>query len=497
MAGLKDVRDVLRGAIASVFGFGGRMIARAVLMIIAGRSFGSEALGVLGQVAAITEIAAMIAVMGLKRGLLDILSYEETAGRAVEAKILEALSAAMLLSLVISTITLILWYEFVPEQFSLAPLLFLGIPALVFIEIALTAIKHKRIIGWDVWSRAVAEPWAFLLLTIIFLQLGMLQHGLIIAYLSSIAVAFIVVAIGFTRTYTLKNLMSARPQRSNWVDVMKKSAPVAVTDIGYMALRRLDLLVLGRFVSPEAVGIYYMVQQLATVPQKTYGLFEPMLSPVIASLHHKVEIRKIRSSLIGVCRWIFIIQIAITIPMIVYGDALLSVFGREFAMGAAVLTIILFAELVDGTFMPTETVLLFNRPKIPPILFVIALVIEVIAIAILSSQFGLIGAGMGFFIAVAFLAIGRLGMIQKHMGFGLINKDYIKPALLAVVTISLMVGLRQTFQIQNGLLIIILFIFSIGFFLGSIRLVALTKTDQVLLRALGQKRRKNRATSNK
>lgn len=183
--------------------------------------------------------------------------------------------------------------------------------------------------------------------------------------------------------------------------------------------------------------------------------------------------------------------------MIVYGDALLGVFGREFAMGAAVLTIILFAELVDGTFMPTETALLFSRPKIPPILFVIALAIEVIAIAIFSSQFGLIGAGIGFLIAVAFLAIGRLGMIQKHMGFGLINKDYIKPALLAVVTISLMVGLRQTFQIQNGLLIVILFIFSILFFLGSVRLVALTKADQVLLRALGQKRRKNRATSKK
>ena len=67
MSHLADARDIFRGVVASFFGFGGRLIARAVLVVFAGRAFGIEAFGNLGQVAAISEITAAICVLGLKR----------------------------------------------------------------------------------------------------------------------------------------------------------------------------------------------------------------------------------------------------------------------------------------------------------------------------------------------------------------------------------------------------------------------------------------------
>ncbi len=76
MTNLADIRDLIRGAFASLFGFGGRLFARAMLMVLAGRAFGIEALGHLGQIAAITEIMAALCVLGLKRSLLDMLSLE-------------------------------------------------------------------------------------------------------------------------------------------------------------------------------------------------------------------------------------------------------------------------------------------------------------------------------------------------------------------------------------------------------------------------------------
>ncbi len=492
MASLNDIRDVIRGAIASLFGFGGRLIARAALMIIAGRAFGMEALGVLGQVAAISEIAAAIGVMGLKRGLLDILSFEEKQGRTVASKVMEALGASLFISFAISFICLGIWYLILPGQSNLLLIFFFIIPLLVFINVALAAIKFKRIIGWDVWSRAVAEPWVFLALAILFFKFGMMENGLLIAYFCSISTAAFVTAIGLVRTYGANTLLHSQPQIKNWMPLLKKSAPVAFTDIGFMALRRIDLIVLSLIVSPERVGLYYMVQQIATVPQKTYALFEPMLSPVIAKLHHNFEAKKIRSNLIGICRWVFIIQVSVSIPTTVYSDTILSVFGPDFAIGASILAIILLAELIDGSFMATETALVFAKPKIPPTLFFMTIIIEVAVIALLANFAGVTGAAIGFLITVSFLAISRIVMTKKHLNISILNRNYIKPILIAILITAILWSFRKFTNIQNGYLISINIAATIALYLYLVKRTALTYEDQVLFRALGQKRLKRK-----
>ena len=47
------------------------------------------------------------------------------------------------------------------------------------------------------------------------------------------------------------------------------------------ACRRIDIAILGLFASPATVGIYYVAQQVASLPQKLKTSFEPILGPVI------------------------------------------------------------------------------------------------------------------------------------------------------------------------------------------------------------------------
>lgn len=107
MSALNDVRDILRGVIASFFGFGGRLIARGILMICAGRIFGIEALGHLGQVAALSEIAAAIFLSAI-------------------------------------------WWIVFSGDIALMLILAIAVPAMTFTDVTLTATKFKRIIRWDV-----------------------------------------------------------------------------------------------------------------------------------------------------------------------------------------------------------------------------------------------------------------------------------------------------------------------------------------------------------
>jgi O-antigen/teichoic acid export membrane protein len=490
MTGLGDVRDVVRGAVASFFGFGGRMIARVILMIIAGRIYGIEALGMLGQVAAVAEIAAALGVMGLKRGLLDILSAEAENGRRPEPRIVEALGVSLFFGVLISAALILIWPRILPYHMGIAPLLFLVVPAIIFTEVALTAIKYKRVIKWDVWTRGIIEPWGFLLLTIVLLLTGAVREGLIIAYVGSSFLAALCAGFGLFHSYGVKALFRSNPQFSNWLSIPRKSAPVGVTDMGVMLLRRLDLIVLSIFVGPQGAGLYYMVQQLATVPQKVNALFEPMMSPVIARLHNRMDAGKIRSNLLGVCRWVLIIQLTISIPMVVFGDYLLSIFGPEFATGAAVLAIILLAELIDGCFLAVETPLVYAKPRIPPTLIFITLIIEFVVIAALSSRWGVEGAAVGFLIAIACLAFGRLYMLKKYLNISVINTGYILPIAFAIVVSAALAIARRWIDPHQGILVTVSIIAGMSGFMYLVKSFALTNADRVLFRVLTQRRRK-------
>jgi len=495
MAALADIRDIIRGALSSLFGFGGRLVARAILMVVAGRWFGMSELGVLGQVAAITEITAAIGVLGLKRSLLDMLSHKQEHGMSVEKRVVEALILSTGVAFILSGLLYFVWPVFVPEITALKGLLFFAVPAIVFTEVALSAIKFKRVIKWDVLSRGFAEPWGFLVLAIVIYQLGLVHTGLVMAYVGSILISVCTVGFGLVQTYKLTALRKAHPSMKTMLSLPKQSAPTGLTDLGVMMLRRVDILVLGLFVPTAGTGIYYMVQQLATIPQKVNSLFEPMTSPVLARLHNQFNTDRIRASLQSVCRWIFIIQLAMSVPMIVYGDSLLSIFGPAFAIGSICLTFILIAELIDGSFITTETALLYAYPKIPPIIIIFGLLLEIIAIAILSHFWGVNGAALGFLIAIIMITAGRLFMLKKKMSINVLGTMYLLPLGFALLMAICLYGLRVWFGVEHVLYNLLWVGVALTGYAYLIRTFALMKSDKILWRAFTHKKTNKRPVS--
>lgn len=496
MSGIADVRDVVRGAFATLLGFSGRLFARTFAIILAGRMFGIEAVGHLGSIAAICEILSILCVLGLKRSQLDMLSHEVENGRRPEARVLEALGLTAALSLVLASIMLFLWPVLFPALMSAHPLLpyclFIVIPGYAISDVALSAIKFKRVVQWDVWARAIAEPWALLGLVLLAYMLGNLQAGLLYAYAGSVAVAVLISLFGLLRTYGLGPLARAKPQISKWPSIVKQSVPVGITDIGIVALRRVDLIIVRTIVGAEGAGLYYIVQNLATIPQKVNGLFEPMMSPVMARLHNRFDSVKISANLIGVCRWVFIIQLALTVPMIVFGAPLMGLFGAAFTGGLLVLSLVLIGELINGTFVLVETPLVYAKPKIPPSLLVIALILEIILITALSYIWGVEGAGLGFLLTLLFLTLARLYMLKKHLGISVINTSYVLPAIFAGLLALILLGVRDGLRIESGGLLTVFVIVGWVIFFTLIRWAALTKTDTVLLRLWHRKRQQKR-----
>lgn len=483
MGNIDDIKDILRGALASFGGFGGRMIARLFLMIAAGHLYGAAPLGLLGQVAAITEILAAIAVLGLKRSLLDLMSEDETNGRDPLHTLIAALAVSCCLGVLMSAALGLTWPILFPE-FRMPMLLYLVIPSIVFAEVAGTAIRFRRIIRWEVIARCIMEPWSFLIAALAFFFAGIVEGGLLLAYSVSAVVAAIGMVSGLSHAFTLRNLAKAGTTWARLLAVPSRSFAVGLTDVGTMMFRRLDILALSLVAGHSATGVYYMAQQIVTVPHKIHQLFEPMLSPVIAKLHHAAEKRIIAGKLSSICRWVFTLQLAVTVPLLVFGGDILSLFGTDFTVGATMLAVLLIAELLDGSFAITETPLVFARPSIPPTLVWVTLVIETVAVYSLASLWGGIGAAIGFLAAMALLNGLRLLNLRRHLSINILELNYIWPLAFAVAIGASLVMIKSSGIASTDWQIGFMILAAIALNLILVRKLAITPVDRQVLKQL-------------
>jgi hypothetical protein len=81
------------------------------------------------------------------------------------------------------------------------------------------------------------------------------------------------------KSYGLPRQWDPRP--GALLRLANRNLPLAGADAVEWGTRKLDLFILGTFAPAEAVGIYYVAQQVATLPQKLKTSFEPILGPVI------------------------------------------------------------------------------------------------------------------------------------------------------------------------------------------------------------------------
>lgn len=424
-----DGKDILRGAVASLGGFGGRLLARAILLISAGHLYGAANMGVLGQLAATIEILGAVATLGLKRTLLDKLSL--AARRANPQG--DVVATALLLSTILGSILGVGLYLVWPLLFTwrVPAIVFVAIPAAALAEVALTATRFHRLIRWEVIARCIAEPWTLVAAALLFHALGLTESGLPLAYGLSVIMAAGVAFWALGRTFGARAMLRWRPRLASLPGMFVTSLPVGMSEIGVMLLRRLDIILLSLFVDQRGVGLYYMAQQVSTVAHRIYRLFEPMMGPVIAGLYHDHDTGSMRARIVRTCRLVFVLQLAVTVPLVVFGDAVLGLFGPSFHAAAPVLVILLLAELVDGSFALAEMPLVFARPFVMPALTGVTVAVEVMGILVLTPIWGAEGAAFGFLAATVTLAAGRIFLLDRALRIPVLDWRYLPPLLVA------------------------------------------------------------------
>jgi O-antigen/teichoic acid export membrane protein len=350
-----DLAALARGGRINFFGFILRLLARLPFLFIAGRMYGAEQLGRFAYAVLILEFASQLATLGLKRGLAQQLARTDKPHVCVVA---DALLVAAIGSAIAMTILAVFPQAMFPnsEIHGMEWALPITVIALAWSDICLAALAYRHDVTSTVRARAIVEPWTISIAAFGWWFISP-RDGLIIAYALSMVGALVASIIPFIRNYGMPHGWSPDPG-TLWA-LARRNLPVAAADAVEWGSRRVDIAVLGLFFAPPIVGIYYVAQQVASLPAKLKTSFDPILGPVISRNLAEGDQAAVAKQVRQVGFWVIGAQSAVALALGIPGEAVMGLVGAGFVAGTAALGFLLAAEVVAATAAVSEAALIY------------------------------------------------------------------------------------------------------------------------------------------
>lgn len=417
-----DMAALARGGRTNFFGFLIRLAARIPFLFIAGRLYGDDMLGRFAAALVVVELASQVAVLGQKRGLAQQLSEDDE--RSPAHIVADAMTLSIITSLVFTGLLLAFPQPMFPNGANgdLSWLLVFTILPFALTEVALAACAYRYDIGATVRSRAVVEPWA------ISIAAGALffvvpDSGLEVAYVISILAASIAAFLPVIRHYGLPHGWTPHPVRV--FQLAMRNLPLAGADAIEWGTRKLDLAILAQFASPSQVGVYYAVQQVATLPQKLKTSFDPILGPVITAALKVGDRSAIAKQVCQVGFWIVAMQAGVALALALPGEAVLGLLGPDFVSGTGALSILLVAEVVAALAVVSEAALVYIARKRNLIISIVTILFQAaltVAFMVAISEYDLPeywrapAAALALAISLAGASIAKSMLLARILG---------------------------------------------------------------------------------
>lgn len=448
-----DIAALAKGGRTNVFGFVLRLVARLPFLFIAGRIYGPEIVGRFALAVLVVELAALIATLGLKRGLAQALSSTDRPHAHV---VWDALAVAFILSIAASAVLFVFPQIMYPNSqvIGFERLLPLIVFAIAWSDVSLAALAYRLNVKAAVTARAVVEPWTISIAAWA-LSYYSTRDGLIMSYVLSMAAALAASIVPFIRSYGLPYGWS--PHLRPMLALVKRNMPLAGADAIEWGTRNVDRFILGLLFGPAIVGIYYMAQQVASLPQKLKTSFDPVLGPVITHSLAAGDKAAVARQVRQVGFWIITAQAALALAGSIPATGVMGVVGREFVSGAGALSFLLVAEVLAAKGAVSEAALVYiarHRNLMISLGLLTFQVVSSFALVALMRALGLpqnyaaVGPAMALSISVALGSIIKSGLLSKLLGHSVrdFRPAFIWAVLAAAVTGSLIMRLPRRYE---------------------------------------------------
>ncbi|MBB4009311.1 O-antigen/teichoic acid export membrane protein [Rhizobium taibaishanense] len=183
------------------------------------------------------------------------------------------------------------------------------------------------------------------------------------------------------------------PRRIDFMTWLRVAVPIFLIEGFLFLLTNSDVMVVGLYLPPDQVGIYFAAAKTMALVQFVYFAVKAAAGPRFSALMNEADILPLALFAGRMARWCFWPSLVIGLMVLAAGEVLLGLFGPNFTAGYPLMAILFAGALTKALIGPGEMLLtMAGRQKLCVLLYVIALAANIGLNVTLIPLYGLTGA---------------------------------------------------------------------------------------------------------
>jgi len=208
------------------------------------------------------------------------------------------------------------------------------------------------------------------------------------------------------------------PYRMNARPMLKMALPLLLSSASFLVIANADGVMLGWLRSPHEVGLYSVAGRLAMMESVLLMVSNSAISPKLASLYAQGRTEEMEKMVKRVTGGLILVAVTSLGLFLLFGHTLLSLWGREFVGGYAVLVV-----LGIGQFFSISTgccgllLVLCGRERLVGYVSMACLILNLVLNYFLIRAWGALGAAAATTITVAAQNLANMMLTRREIGF--------------------------------------------------------------------------------
>lgn len=415
---------------ASLIAFAIRIASAAIALVsqvLMARWMGGFDYGIFVLVWTVMVMVGDMSCLGFRTSIIRFIPQYREQGRLPElrgviqvARIFVLITSALAAGLAIAGIFL---FSDAIESYYLLPF-YLGLACLPAIALSDVLEGVARANGWP--SLALGPVYILRPLLIL-----VLMAGAVLAGFAPSATVAVICAVAGTLLATLYQLLMIMPPvmrevkaqkpRYRWREWIGVSLPIFLVDGFFFLHTNADILMIGWFMDPEDVAVYFAVLKLLALVHFVYFAVKAGVAQRYAQYAHSGQKDELASFARQTVSWTFWPSLAMAVILVVLGKPMLALFGPGFASGYPLLFPLMAGVVARAFVGPAESLLTMSgHQKACASVFALTLVLNLALNVTLIPFWGLWGAAFATTTAMLAEAMLLAFAVQRKLGIVMI-----------------------------------------------------------------------------
>lgn len=184
-----------------------------------------------------------------------------------------------------------------------------------------------------------------------------------------------------------------------------------------MLLDNTDVLLIGRFLDPHSVAVYFAVIRTSGLVAFVSFSVIALAVPKFAEIHSTGTTQELQKFVSNVTQMMFWPSLLAAIALACIGPFLLSLFGADFASGYPTMLVVLTGLVLRSATLPVEYLLnMTGHHRDTMRVYALAALANIVLNLLLIPEFGIIGAAVGTYVAMIGGNFVLYRLVQKRLG---------------------------------------------------------------------------------